>query len=152
MKLSRYTDYALRVLIYLAARDEGLASIRQIAGAYAISHNHLMKIVQDLGHAGFVETVRGRGGGLRLARPASAIVIGEVVRHTEDLGDLVDCNTCRIALACGLPPILAEANEAFLAVLDRYCLSDVAARPETFFSLFQVLPDAAVDVNGPASA
>ncbi|MBW6547234.1 Rrf2 family transcriptional regulator, partial [Salmonella enterica subsp. enterica serovar Weltevreden] len=88
MKLSRYTDYALRVLIYLAGRDQGLASIRQIAQAYAISHNHLMKIVQDLGHAGFVETVRGRGGGLRLARPASAIVIGDVVRHTEDLGDL----------------------------------------------------------------
>lgn len=143
MKLSRYTDYALRVLIYLAGRDQGLASIRQIAQAYAISHNHLMKIVQDLGHAGFVETVRGRGGGLRLARPASAIVIGDVVRHTEDLGDLVDCSTCRIAVACGLPPVLAEASLAFLAVLDRYRLSDVIARPEVFRGLFQDLPDAA---------
>jgi transcriptional regulator, BadM/Rrf2 family len=87
-----------------------------------------------------VETVRGRGGGLRLARPASAIVIGDVVRHTEDLGDLVDCSTCRIAVACGLPPVLAEASLAFLAVLDRYRLSDVVARPEVFAACSRIFP------------
>lgn len=138
MKLTRYTDYALRVLIFLAGRDEGLASIRQIADAYGISQNHLMKIVQDLGHAGFVETVRGRRGGLRLPRPAGLITIGSVVRHTEGNGALVDCSTCLIAPACGLPAILSEATEAFMATLDRYTLADVAKRPGAFRALFAV--------------
>ncbi|WP_322630233.1 RrF2 family transcriptional regulator, partial [Paracoccus rhizosphaerae] len=138
MKLTRYTDYALRALIYLAANDGGLASIRQIADAHGISQNHLMKIVQDLGSAGFVKTVRGRHGGLQLARPAAEITIGQVVRHTEDDGAMVDCSTCRIAEGCGLPTVFAEAREAFLTVLDRCRLSDVARRPDAFRHLFAV--------------
>ena len=138
MKLTRYTDYALRALIYLAANDGGLTSIRQIADAHGISQNHLMKIVQDLRNAGFIKTVRGRHGGLRLARPAAEITIGQVVRHTEDDGAMVDCSTCRIAEGCGLPAVFAEAREAFVTVLDRCRLSDVARTPDAFRHLFAV--------------
>lgn len=136
MKLSRYTDYALRALIYLAVHDGDLASIRQIADAHGISQNHLMKIVQDLGAAGFVRTIRGRHGGLELARPATEITIGQVVRHTECDGGLVDCSTCRIAQGCGLPAVFAEAREAFMAVLDRSRLSDIARQPSALQFLF----------------
>lgn len=138
MKLTRYTDYALRVLIYLTGREDNLASIRQIAEAYGISQNHLMKIVQDLSHAGFVDTVRGRHGGLRLARPAELVTIGAVVRHTEGEGNLIDCTACLIAPACGLPAILSEATEAFLATLDRYTLANVAKQPGALRALFTV--------------
>ena len=136
MKLTRYTDYALRALIYLATHEGDLASIRQIAEAHGISQNHLMKIVQDLARAGFVETVRGRNGGLRLARPADRITIGELVRHTEADGGLVDCSTCRLARGCGLPAVFAQAREAFMTVLDGVRLTDVAGRPGAFRHLF----------------
>ena len=138
MKLSRYTDYALRVMIFLAGRQEGLASIRQIAEGYGISQNHLMKIVQDLGRAGFVETVRGRGGGLRLARPPQQINLGALVRQTERQEGLVDCSTCRVAGTCGLPAILSEAHEAFLHVLDRYTLADICGAPGLVAALFDL--------------
>lgn len=138
MKLTRYTDYALRALIYLAGYDGGVVSIRQIAEAHDISQNHLMKIVQDLGSAGFVTTIRGRHGGLKLARPATEITIGQVVRHTEGDGAVVDCSACRIAEGCGLPAIFSEAREAFMSVLDKRHLSDVARTPNAFRHLFAV--------------
>lgn len=125
MKLTRYTDYAMRVLIHLGSHGDELASIAEIARAYDISQNHLMKVVQDLGHAGFIETVRGRNGGIRLGRPASEINLGALVRHTEAGFDLVDCSTCMIAPACTLPRVLAEATRAFLGVLDHYTLVDL---------------------------
>lgn len=136
MKLSRHTDYSLRVLIHLAAGEGELISIRRIAQAYGISQNHLMKIALNLGRAGFIETVRGRYGGLRLARPAPEIAVGAIVRHTEGNGDLVACDNCLIAPACGLPRILDEAMEAFLRVLDSYSLSDIANRPGMLRDLF----------------
>lgn len=137
MQLTRYTDYAVRVLLHVGARDEGdLSSIAEIARVYAISKNHLMKVVQDLGQAGFLITVRGRNGGLKLGRPAEAITIGEIVRHTETGFDLVDCGSCIIARACTLPRILNEATHAFLAVLDRYTLEDVLARRADLRGLF----------------
>ena len=126
MRLSRHTDYALRVLIHLAARPDRLSSISEIARAYAISENHLMKVVNLLGRAGFIRTVRGRGGGIALARPAEEIVIGAVVRHGEPDLDLAECGSCLIAPACGLTGVLGEALGAFLAVLDRYSLADVS--------------------------
>lgn len=138
MKLTRYTDYALRALIYLAGHEEGRVSIRQIAEAHAISQNHLMKIIQDLGAAGFVKTTRGRHGGLQLARPAAEIMIGQVVRHTEGGDPLVDCSTCRIAESCRLPEVFSEAREAFMAVLDKCRLADVARTPNAFRHLFMV--------------
>ena len=136
MKLTRYTDYALRVLLYLGARPERLCSISEMSRAYAISQNHLMKVVHDLGKAGFVASVRGRLGGMRLARPPGEIVIGSVVRHTEDGFDLVDCGGCIIAPACGLTGVLREALAAFMAVLDGYTLEDLLAKRIDMLSLF----------------
>lgn len=126
MQLTRYTDYALRVLMHVGSRERGeLASIHEIAQVYNISRNHLMKVVQDLGQAGFLETVRGRNGGIRLGRPASEIGIGALIRHTEHSFDLIDCSTCIIVPACGVPRMLAEAMRAFLDVLDKYTLADL---------------------------
>ena len=136
MRLTRYTDYAMRVLLHLAARDDGLASIGEIARLYDISQNHLMKVVQDLGKAGFVRTVRGRGGGIALAMPADRIVVGQVVRHTEDGFQLVDCTACVIAPACTLPRVLNEATAAFIAVLDKYTVADLMDRRHQMRGLF----------------
>ena len=138
MRLTRYTDYAMRVLLHLAARNDGLASIGEIARLYDISQNHLMKVVQDLGKAGFVRTVRGRGGGIALARPADQIVIGQVVRQTEDGFQLVDCGACLIAPACTLPRVLNEATAAFIAVLDKYTVADLLDKRAQMRTLFGI--------------
>jgi Rrf2 family transcriptional regulator, nitric oxide-sensitive transcriptional repressor len=138
MKLTRYTDYAVRVLIHLATRDDGLSSIAEIARLYDISQSHLMKVVQDLGHCGYIQTVRGRNGGIRMGRPAADINLGELVRHTEGGFDLVDCPNCMIAPACGLPPILAEATAAFIAVLDKYTVADLLGRRSRLRELFAI--------------
>ncbi len=139
MKLTRYTDDALRVLMHLAARPERLSSIGEIARSYGISQNHLMKVVHDLRKAGYVAAVRGRTGGIRLAKPPSEINIGEVVRHTEEGFDLVDCGSCIIAPACGLTGVLGEALRAFMHTLDRHTLADlVADRTEALLRSFGV--------------
>jgi Rrf2 family nitric oxide-sensitive transcriptional repressor len=127
MRLTRYSDYALRVLMHLAARPDRLASIGEIARTYKISHNHLMKVVHDLRKEGFVAAVRGRSGGIRLARKPEEITVGEVIRHTEGGFDLVDCGSCVIAPACALTGALHEALCAFMAVLDSYSLADLVA-------------------------
>jgi len=142
MQLTRYTDYSLRVLIYLGVRPEGLATVEEIAVAYGISKAHLTKIVHRLGLAGYVETVRGRGGGLRLARQPERIRIGEVVRHAEEAMALVECfdpdtNLCRIEPACGLRAALQDALDAFLRTLDGYTLADLVGRRRK--SLAQIL-------------
>lgn len=143
MRLTRYTDYAMRVLLYLASQpDDRLSSIGEIARGYAISQNHLMKVVNDLVRAGYIESVRGRFGGIRLARHADTINVGQVVRHTEDDFDLVDCDGCVIAPACGLTGVLHEATSAFLAVLDRYSLTDVQAGQKDLLRLFGMPSDA----------
>ena len=139
MKLTRYTDYAMRVMIHLGTHDDRLVSIPEIARIYDLSHPNLMKVVQDLGHAGYVETVRGRHGGVRLARPADQINLGELVRHTEAGFDLVDCQGCLISPACGLPSILAEATRAFLGVLDRYTVADLLGRRSALRQLFAIV-------------
>lgn len=127
MRLKSYTDYALRVLMHLAAKPDRLASIAEIARTYRISHNHLTKVVHDLRKQGFLDAVRGRSGGIRLARPAAEIGVGEVVRHTEGGFDLVDCESCVITRACSLTGALREARLAFMAVLDAYSLADLVA-------------------------
>lgn len=142
MRLTRYTDYAMRVLLYLAARPDRLCSIAEIAGAYGISQNHLMKVVSDLVGAGYLDSVRGRSGGVRLARPPAEINIGAVVRHTEDGFDLVDCGSCVIAPACGLTGALAQALSAFMKVLDGYTLESLTSRRLDMAGLFDgVRPD-----------
>jgi Rrf2 family nitric oxide-sensitive transcriptional repressor len=125
MKLTLYTDYALRALMHLAAKPERLASISEISSTYRISHNHLTKVVHDLRKAGFIDAVRGRSGGVRLAQPASEITVGAVVRHTEGGFDLVDCGSCVIAPACALTAALHRALAAFMDVLDGYSLADL---------------------------
>ena len=136
MRLTLYTDYAMRVLLFLGAQDDGLSSIADIAAAYDISRNHLMKVVQDLGRAGFVETVRGRSGGVRLARPAEQIRLGDVLRTTEDSFKLIDCGDCLIQPACTLPRVLNEATAAFLDVFDRYTLADLLSGRARMRGLF----------------
>jgi Rrf2 family nitric oxide-sensitive transcriptional repressor len=125
MKLTRYTDYALRVLMHLAARPDRLASIGEMARTYRISQNHLMKVVHDLRKEGFLDAVRGRAGGVRLARPAEEIRVGDVVRHTEGGFELVDCESCVIARACSLTGALNKALGAFMDVLDNYTLAEL---------------------------
>jgi Rrf2 family nitric oxide-sensitive transcriptional repressor len=128
MKLSLFTDYAMRVLLYLGAHPGRLCSIAEIAAAYGISRHHLMKVVNGLARRGHVETVRGRAGGVRLGRPPAEINVGAVIRQTEEGSALVECGECVIAPACGLTGALGEAMAAFFAVLDRYSLADVMAR------------------------
>lgn len=128
MRLTRYTDFALRVLIHLAVHPRSFSSIAEISKAFGVSQNHLMKVVQGLAGAGYVETLRGRSGGLRLARSPSDIRIGAIVREMEETLDLVECSACVIAPACGLTGALDEALAAFLAVLDQYTLADVVAK------------------------
>ena len=137
MRLTRYTDYAMRVLLYLGARQDRLCSIAEIAQAYGISQNHLMKVVSDLVSAGYLVSVRGRFGGVRLARPPDQINVGAVVRHTEDGFDLVDCGSCIIAPACGLTGALHQALAAFMKVLDGHTLEGLLSRRVDMASLFE---------------
>lgn len=131
MQLTRHSDYSLRVLTFLAMRSGEMATIPEIAEAYGISRAHLMKIVQRLGQLGYIQTLRGRGGGLLLGRPPEEIRLGELLRHTEENLDLVDCFSvsssagCRIEPACKLKGILAEALQSFFGTLDRYTLADL---------------------------
>lgn len=140
MRLTLYTDYSLRVLMYLGLKRDGLATIAEVSESYGISRNHLMKIVHQLGLLGYVETVRGKGGGIRLARSPGAINLGEVVRRMEEDLALVQCfdpaaTKCRIESACVLRGVLGEALGAFLAVLDRYTLADLIERPRALSRL-----------------
>jgi Rrf2 family nitric oxide-sensitive transcriptional repressor len=130
MRLTQYTDYALRTLILLGLKGEALGTIAEIAQRYGISENHLMKLVPALGRMGYVETLRGRHGGLRLAKPPAEIRLGEVVRHTETDFTLVECfdaarNGCPISGVCALEGVLGEALSQFMSVLDRYTLADL---------------------------
>jgi Rrf2 family transcriptional regulator, nitric oxide-sensitive transcriptional repressor len=131
MRLTLSTDYALRTLIYLGAGRDSLATIAEIADAFDISKAHLMKVVNRLGQRGYVETVRGKGGGIRLACLPEAIRVGDVVRDAGEKLAVMSClarsGVCRIERCCILRSALREATEAFLAVLDDYTLADLLA-------------------------
>ena len=147
MQLTRYTDFSLRVLIHLAAHPDKLCSIAEIARAYGISHNHLMKVVHELGKSGLVESVRGRSGGIRLARRPEAISVGKVVRRTEEHFDMADCGNCVISPACGLNAVLGQAVAAFLAVLDRHTLADLVQKQSRLARLLDAGPPAAASAG-----
>jgi Rrf2 family transcriptional regulator, nitric oxide-sensitive transcriptional repressor len=132
MHLTRQTDYTMRLLIHLALQPDEPATIQQIAERYGISRNHLMKVANRAVQAGYVQGVRGRAGGLKLAREPKEIGIGEVLRALEDWR-MVECfepatNRCPITGGCGLQAMLKEALEAYFSVLDRYSLADVVRR------------------------
>lgn len=137
MQLTRYTDYALRVLIYLAHKNE-LATIGEISAAYKVSENHLMKIVHGLAKLGYITTLRGKGGGMRLARPAGEINLGEVVRNTEETLHVVECladeydGGCCLSPSCRLKGVLKEAHDAFFRHLDQFTISDLIGKRAAF--------------------
>ncbi len=140
MRLSLQTDYALRALMYLAAND-GHHSISEIARKYDISKNHLMKVAQRLVAEGFVDSVRGRSGGLMLNRPANTINVGKVVRTFEDYGTFVECfnkadNSCVVSPVCGLRHVLADGVEIFLRHLDRFTVADLIGDRVEFQSVW----------------
>jgi len=135
MQLTRHTDYALRVLIFLALQPKGVrVTMADIEQHFAIPRNHLIKIVQRLGKLGYADTLRGKGGGLRLGRDAAAITIGEVVRDMESTLEMIDCAKplCPLHPGCRLKGILDEARKAFIDTLSRYTIADVIASPENF--------------------
>lgn len=128
MRLTLYSDFAVRLMLFLATHEDRLCSISEIARAYGISQNHLMKVTSDLAGSGYVQSLRGRGGGLRLARPAREINIGSLVRHTEGKVDIVGCGDCVLAPACGMVCVFKDAVESFFMKLDQYSLADIIAK------------------------
>jgi len=133
MHLTLYTDYSLRLLLYLALHSDG-ATISDVAEAYGISRNHLVRIANELGKQGVVQTTRGRSGGLRLLADPKDVNVGEIVRVVEPF-HLVECfdkgrNTCRITSSCTLKHALFEAQQAFLKVVDEYTLADLVENRE----------------------
>ncbi len=140
MYLTQQTDYALRVLIFAAINDDSLVNIATIADAYQISKSHLMKVVTALVKGGFLHSVRGKGGGLRLARPAVEICVGAVVRHMEHL-TVVECfgenNQCILTPCCRLMDILHGGMKAFLSHLDCYTLADLIGNRQAHELLYQ---------------
>jgi Rrf2 family nitric oxide-sensitive transcriptional repressor len=142
MQLTLFSDYSLRILLYLSVHRERRVALREISAAYGISQNHLVKVVQRLIEEGWVESVRGRGGGLSLAREPHEINVAVVVRTTEPHLNLVECfdaktNTCPIDPACGLKHVLVRAQEAFFTELEKYSLADFAPRAPALIKLWQ---------------
>lgn len=132
MRLTNYTNYSMRILMYCALRPAQTVRVQDIARDYGISRAHLLKSARHLGHLGYLKTIRGRNGGIRLARPPAAVSVGDVVRALEDSSDFVECfnpatNQCPIAGVCGLSTLLREALAAFYRELDRRTLADLVA-------------------------
>ncbi len=142
MHLTQFSDYGLRLVLYLACHPERVISVDEVSRAYGISRHHLVKVVQVLTDLGVVEAQRGRGGGMRLAKRPSEINVGWLIRQTEPHMNLVECfdpetNTCPIAPACGLKGALVRAQQAFLGVLDQYTLEDFRPHREQLVRLLE---------------
>lgn len=140
MQLTSFTDYGLRALIFLAALPDGkMTSITEVTAAYGVSRHHMVKIINQLSRAGYVAGLRGKKGGIRLGKPASQIVIGQVVRDLEPL-QLINCHGdfCHITSACRLKKALQDAVQGFLAVLDEYTLSDLVTDNHSLYQLLRI--------------
>lgn len=138
--MTQFSDYSLRLVLYLACHPDRLVSVEEVGQAYGISRHHLVKVVQELTDLKVIESQRGRGGGMRLTMRPGEINVGWLVRRTEPHLDLVECfdlatNTCPIAPACGLKGALHRAQKAFLAVLDEYTLDDFKAHRHDLIAL-----------------
>jgi Rrf2 family nitric oxide-sensitive transcriptional repressor len=160
MRLTDYTDYSLRVMLYLAIKRDALVTIQEISNAYGISKNHLMKIVQQLGELRWIETVRGRNGGLRIAERSLALTVGQVVRETESDFALVGCfdgnrdpeRPCVIESQCRLKHVLDSARSAFLAELDRHTIGEIAQPAAPLASLLGIVPLSALGMPSKTAA
>jgi Rrf2 family transcriptional regulator, nitric oxide-sensitive transcriptional repressor len=146
MRLTQFSDYALRALLYLRVHEDRAVPLTEIARSYGISYHHLVKVAALLGELGLVTTVRGRAGGYRLAKSPADISLGWLIRRTEPDFHLVECfdratDTCPITPACKLRSVLLEAQRSFLDVLDRYTLADLGADPRQRRRLVQLLAD-----------
>ena len=142
MQLTQFSDYSLRVVLYLATQPDRLVTVREVSDAYGISSHHLVKVTTRLIELGVVVGVRGRSGGLRLGRPAQAINVGALVRATEPHFNLVECfdpatNTCPIDGACGLKGVLRDAQQAFLRELDRHTVAEFLPRAPALIRLWR---------------
>lgn len=138
MRLTGFSDYALRMLMYAASAGDSLITIEEAARTFKVSKTHLNKVANTLTRAGYLKAVRGRSGGLVLGRPAASIRIGDVLRLTEPDFALVECfatgNQCVITQSCKLSGLLREAIDAFQATLDRHTLADIALAPPDFLA------------------
>ena len=153
MRLTRFTDNALRALVYLALDPDDIPTVGEVARKMGMSEDHLLKVVQRLSQLGYVKTIRGRNGGMRLAKPAVEIVVGEVVRRTEDNMSIVPCfdpteSTCPISAACGQAPAPGEAPQGFPAPPDRYPLALPLGKRMQLRSLAQFPDDGLLAAEG----
>lgn len=152
MRLTMFTDYALRTLMYLSQHQERLCTAREVADSYGVSLNHIVKVVHRLSQLGYIKSVKGKGGGIKLNRPPEEINLWELVKSMEPDLTLVECfdpqhNTCRVVSACGLKSILHEAMQAFEATLMKYSIADTISKPRLFSSL-TLLPEDAAHTTG----
>jgi len=143
MQLTQYTDYSLRVLLFLGLHPDRRCTITEISDAFDINRNHLVKVVHNLSSSGWIRTIRGKSGGMVLAFPPEQINIGAVIRHTEPHFNLLECfdyeeNTCVISPACALRHALYKARKAFLDVLDSYTMADVLRKPDDIIQLLEM--------------
>lgn len=143
MRLSTYSDYSIRVLLYAALRDPDRVTVDEVARAFGISGNHLVKVVHELGKHGYLATKRGIGGGFTLARAPAEIPLGAIVRLGEKSEVVIECkdrrdNVCQIFPACLLKSVLKEAADAFFAVLDGYTVSDLLIQPSEIKKLLRI--------------
>lgn len=137
MHLTKHTDLALRVLMYLGIKQDELVTINEISERYDESKNHLVKVVHKLAGHDYINSIQGRGGGVKLGMSPDDIIIGNVVRDMETSLDIIDCEaaTCPLLPACHLKPILDEARDTFLYTLDQYSLADLVANKRKLFAL-----------------
>lgn len=143
MRITIHTDYALRTLIYLGLRQDELIATEDISAAYGISSHHLRKVVQKLVHLGFVESNRGRTGGIKLAKPPEEINVGDAARAIMSMNTLIECfsaetNKCPITPVCKLKTLMKQAQENFLKTFDEYTLDQIIDQPHEYAALLQI--------------
>lgn len=139
MQLTRFTDYGLRTLMYVAARRENSTSVKEVADHYGISRNHLVKVVHRLSQLGYIETTKGKGGGIKIAKDATKLRLGDLIKQLEPNMNMVECfdantNTCRITGSCQLKHYLFEATQNFINTMNKYTLADTVQNKELLFA------------------